>query len=356
MSFHSEILKFTAADGYELCGKLSLPDSGVPKAVVVFVSGAGTNTYDNKFKAGSHEFCFYDLYESELTKRGIALFRFNTRGISRIEEEPFYEIDLDGYRTYTPEAQASDIAVMISSLKGMDCLSGAKVILLGYSEGGISASLAVEKEKAAVDALLFVGYINDNYLDLVQWQLSGQSMIIMLCSMLDRDGDGRISREEFTPYASSLKSMLGTDVFEDVDKNEDGYITADDLDSYYQVKRELIISTIMIGDEKWLWQNYQKVTLNYLYSHSVLEANYYRVQRILDIPIHIFHGEFDANQPVRGTRMLAGAFRAKGYDNLSVHIFKNHDADLNYSQYIVGGRLSEGISSLLDVISEIAES
>jgi alpha-beta hydrolase superfamily lysophospholipase len=51
----------------------------------------------------------------------------------------------------------------------------------------------------------------------------------------------------------------------------------------------------------------------------------------LNIPIAIFHGELDGTTRVEGVREAEAAFRAAGKSNLAVHIYPDHDHDLNWT-------------------------
>lgn len=89
----SEIVKIKSFDNTVISGKLDLPSNvkSVP-ALVVFFPGTGPNTYENHRKINNIEFNYYDLFAQELSKRGIAFFRYNTRGVETGDQPPSYDL------------------------------------------------------------------------------------------------------------------------------------------------------------------------------------------------------------------------------------------------------------------------
>jgi hypothetical protein len=73
----------------------------------------------------------------------------------------------------------------------------------------------------------------------------------------------------------------------------------------------------------------------------------------LDIPIHIFHGKYDQNVSVKGVYDIKETFDNLCKNNLSIHVFDEHDHDLNYLNYPINGIISEGISEILKVAESL---
>ena len=86
--------------------------------------------------------------------------------------------------------------------------------------------------------------------------------------------------------------------------------------------------------------------------HFKLKPNKNTLSKI-DLPIHIFSGEYDAMTPVSFSLEIRKQFDELGKTNLTTHLFENHDHDLNYLLYIVNGKISEGLQSIFSIVDEI---
>lgn len=170
--FSEEIFKVRLSDGESIIGRLKLPsDKDKIPLLVVFVHGAGPNTYLNKRKIGNTEFNYFDLYADEFIKRGIGFFTYNRRGIEIGNAPPCYDkIDSAKYSKYLPITEAEDIEAIISKLKHDERFLNSKIALLGCSEGTIIASMVADRKVEKIDALLLFGYANDNLFDIIKWQ------------------------------------------------------------------------------------------------------------------------------------------------------------------------------------------
>src|ERR1700694_4744609 len=81
-------IPFTSHDGYEMFGKLTIPGSAAPHAVVVYVQNAEASTVDTKrqsLRGGT--FNFLDLYREKLAELNVAFFSYEGRGV-RVGDKP----------------------------------------------------------------------------------------------------------------------------------------------------------------------------------------------------------------------------------------------------------------------------
>ena len=101
------------------------------------------------------------------------------------------------------------------------------------------------------------------------------------------------------------------------------------------------------GNDAWIWQNYFRVTSNWLKDHFNLEANKTRLLRI-DIPVYIFHGVDDGNVPIEGVYDIQSRFRQANKTNLQCFIFEGHNHDLNYLDWPFEHKISEGLNSIFN--------
>lgn len=353
-----EIVKFRLFDGETVEGKLSLPaDVSKIKELVIYIHGTGPGTYDKHRKIGGVEFNYLDKFAEEFNRRGIAFFSYNKRGVEAGDTPPLYEkVDREKYKKVLPSIEIKDIAVFIGTLRKDPRLKKAKIVLLGWSEGSIIASLVADDKKNKVSALMLAGYANDNLFDVIKWQNSGGASMVNIRGYFDADHDNRIGREEYESDAKSAAAFrtgaFGGAKFEQLDVNKDNIIDAADFGLLNKTRYEAILAAVDRGDDDWIWNNYFHVTTAWLKEHFELEANKARLLRI-GIPVYIFHGEDDANCPVEGVYDLRERFQKAGKKNLQAFVFKAHNHDLNYLDWITKKEMPEGIRKIFESAGEL---
>lgn len=353
----SEVIDVTAHDGYTFKGRLTTPEGGAVSKLVIFVNGSGANTYDNP-RIG---FNYFDFYAEEFAERGIAFFSYSTRGVEIGDEPPmFVEINDEEFQTYLPSNSVEDVYSMIKTIKEKKRLKNAEVYLLGWSEGAVIAPLVAEKYPDEVDSLLLAGYVNQNLRDVLTWQNTGGPSMAWYKAHFEADGQGRISKAayEADPKAAAA-DILQNLAFEDIDANSDGYITGEDfiaiMEDMLGYSLDDVLSAIERRDDEWLKANYGEglipLTSGWFLEHFALRSNM-EVLPGLDLPIHIFHGVLDQNVDVNEVYKIDQAFAELGKTNLTVHVFENHDHDLNYADIITKNEIPQGIMEILDTAKE----
>jgi pimeloyl-ACP methyl ester carboxylesterase len=356
-SASADVLDIELGDGERMLGKLHLPVGAGPIAeVVIFVHGTGPNTYLNKRKIGKFEFSYYGMFGAEFAARGVAMFSYNKRGVTLGEKPPSYEqVDREKFREVVPSVEVRDLGTVIRHLRSLERLREAKLVLLGWSEGTMIASLVAAKQENRVAALLLAGYAHENMLDIIKWQLSGKSSMIALSTAFDQDADGRVTAEEFgseRESAAAMRKQFAGASFASIDVDGDGFIGGNDF--YMQLKdyRDTLIEKIESGDGDWVWSNYFRVSIEWLVEHFDLEPNKQRML-LLDLPIFIFHGEVDVNVPASSVRALKASFEKAGKSNLQTFLFDGHDHDLNFLQWLTGDKPSPGIAKIFAVAESL---
>lgn len=350
-----DLITITTHDGLELVGKLDLPDQKPIPAVVLFVHGSGPNTYQNHRSYGEIEFNYFDLFAQEFNKRGIAFFRYNTRGTKIGNNPPYYDqVDRDLYQTNLPLNQVRDIEAVLRYLKTLEPLAEAKVYLLGWSEGTILAPMVVERGKVEVDALLLAGYVHDNLFEAIRWQNSGASSMLFYKKYFDQDGDGIISSEEYEkdPY-QIIPTVFNGAKFAEIDQNGDNILTNDDFKILLQPRLTRLLAAIDNGEDDWIWNNYFRATSAWFKAHFELEPNHKRLLK-LALPIYIFHGEDDQHVPVEGALEIEKKFENQGKENINVYVFKGHDHDLNYTTWPLQGEISAGLKAIFATAEKLS--
>ena len=350
----TRLLTAAARDGVVLSGKLDLPaGSGPVEKLVLFISGSGPNTCDDRRRFGETEVCYFDLFARQLGTRGAAFFRWNTRGVAPDPEPPlFYRVDEAVYQTYLPDACVGDIGTWLAVLRQEPRLEKAEVWLLGWSEGTILAPLAALRFPGQVAGLALCGYCNDRLDEILEWQQTGGSSMVFYRTWFDTDGDGAVSRAEFEadPWGAARDALPGVE-FEALDLDGDGLLTRADLAALLAPEWEALRRAIDRGDDGWLAGHYDvRLTSAWFRAHRQLPPNRETLPR-LELPICIFHGGADASCPVEGALAIRDSFARMGRGNLTVKIYPGYDHDLRYTQYPVTGTMSRAFEDLFDCLS-----
>lgn len=351
-AFTPEIKTISLNDGEVVEARLCLPESGV-KTIVFCISGTGPTTYLTKRTT----FNFFDELANGFCNEGVALFTYNRRGCETSDTPPlFVKVDSAKYAKYTPFQEAEDVEAMISFLRKDQRFAGCKILLYGLSEGTIIASLVADRKIAHVDALLLHGYAHENMYDIIRWQDEGHGIMIMANSIFDKDEDKGISKEEYEAEEKLIvqyKTYLFHDMpFDSLDVVKNGVIDINDIAKIRMSFHEELMKRVTNNDWFWIRSNYFNITPQWFKSHFELEANKTRLLR-LTIPIHIFHGTKDANVPVESVYDLHKRFEICNKRNLTIHVLEKHDHDLNFVDWLIHKKWSEGFQQLFSAVKDI---
>lgn len=213
-----------------------------------------------------------------------------------------------------------------------------------------------ERKENQIAALMLSGYAHENLFDIIKWQYSGASSMMNLSPPFDTNGDGSISEKEFqskskVPTHWREKILQGA-AFDVLDKNKDASLTSEDFRLSAEPTYKAILAKIEEGDEDWIWKNYFRVSIPWLQEHFKLEPNKERLLR-LDMPIFVFHGDQDANVDVAGVYDLKERFKKAGKKNLRTYVFKEHDHQLKFFDWIFKDKMSEGYQKMFDVAEKL---
>lgn len=351
-AYTPEMKTITLSDGEKITARICLPDNEV-KTIVFAIHGTGPNNYLIKRDG----FDFYDVLADGFCEKGVAFFSYNRRGCDIGDTSPLYnKIDTLKYRKYTPLQEAEDIEMMIKELRKDKRFKKAKIILYGISEGTIIAPLVADRKNVEVDALFLHGYANENMYDIIEWQNNCNGIMIMTNAIFDKNDDGKISKEEYEFDDKTLAlyktSLFGDLPFDSIDINNDKVIDVLDLQLMRAPYNAMFMEKITEGDDEWIMKNYFPITSEWLKEHFALEANKTRLLRV-DIPIFIFHGTDDASVPVEEVHNIQERFKICNKTNLTINIFDKHDHSLNFHNWLVNKKHSEGNQKIFDTAAEL---
>ncbi|MBN2697458.1 MAG: alpha/beta fold hydrolase [Bacteroidales bacterium] len=159
-SYKSEEVRFeNKKEGVTLAGTLTMPDKGERFPAVVLISGSGPQNRDEEV-FGHRPFL---VLADHLTKNGIAVLRFDDRGIGGSTG------DLSGA---TSAQFAGDVKAAVRYLQKRKEINKRQIGLVGHSEGGIIAPMvAADSRKVDFIVLLAGTGIRGDRLILMQQEL-----------------------------------------------------------------------------------------------------------------------------------------------------------------------------------------
>jgi pimeloyl-ACP methyl ester carboxylesterase len=349
-----EMLKIPTAGAEAILGRLSLPAEGFKNVLVIDVPGSGPNTYENRRRIGrTTEVRYHDLFAAELARRGVAYFSYSTRYTEVDENTPptFDRVDKARFWTITPAERTQDLEAIIRHLRKDPRLARCRVLLLGWSEGSIIATLVAERKQVPIDALFLAGVPADDAYSTILWQHSGEASMINMRKFFDTDNDGRITRAEYESGDPRARARVGNKTFDDLDVNQDAVLTADDFRLILKPRLQQILSAVERQDDEWIWTNFFRVGARWISQHREVEPNRTRIPR-LDLPVFLFHGTDDANCPVQGVIDVGNRARERGRTSLRTFIIPDHDHSLEFVSWAVSGSLPEGLKILFDQVEK----
>ncbi|QKJ64497.1 S9 family peptidase [Flavobacterium sp. M31R6] len=143
--YYTEDVTFeNKTDKNVLAGTLSLPSKEGKFPVVILISGSGPQNRDEEI-LGHKPFLVLADY---LTKKGIAVLRFDDRGVAKSTGE---------YKTATTLDFAKDVQAAVDYLKTRKEIDKNKIGLIGHSEGGIIAPIVAQNSKDVKFIILLAG-------------------------------------------------------------------------------------------------------------------------------------------------------------------------------------------------------
>lgn len=133
-----------SANNIKLAGTLTLPINAKNPPVTVLITGSGPQNRNEELGPFNHR--PFLVLSDHLTKKGIAVLRFDDRGVAESEGD---------HTTATSADFATDVAAAVDYLKTRSDVNTSKIGLIGHSEGGLIAPmLASAREDIAFIVML----------------------------------------------------------------------------------------------------------------------------------------------------------------------------------------------------------
>nr|WP_295922656.1 alpha/beta hydrolase [uncultured Dyadobacter sp.] len=134
--YYSEDIAFTnSKTGDLLAGTLTLPGKVGMYPAVVLITGSGPQNRDEEVSGGHKPFL---VLADHLTKQGIAVLRFDDRGVGKSTGD---------FATASSMDFADDVESAVEYLKTRKEIQRSKIGLIGHSEGGTIAPIVASRSK-----------------------------------------------------------------------------------------------------------------------------------------------------------------------------------------------------------------
>ena len=182
--YREEILAIPSSAGVMLGATLSLPKGKTKPALVILVHGSGPQTRD-EHNAGHRPFAVLADY---LARQGIAVLRFDKRGISRSTGD---------YANHTQLQLADDVHAVVEALRSRKQFG--KVGLIGHSEGPMIAAAVAARYPKKVDFLVSLAGVG----------LPGKELIVLQDRLLAGDrGASTAEQDKLAAYVGKFYDII----------------------------------------------------------------------------------------------------------------------------------------------------
>jgi len=328
-------VKFKSHDDHAMLGKLVLPQSADPRALVIYVQTAEGATVDMKRPlGGTKTFNYYDLYRDTLTKKGIGFFSYEGRGIGMGDEPPRYEkIEWKAFNTSTLDNKVEDILSAIKAVRKQAECKKTPILLMGASEGTLLAAEAASRAPDSVQGLVLYAILAENLRETFKYIMSDGAFLAYR-KYFDTDKDGVITEEEFEKDPHEYRaSVLRNSPFFIFDKNRDGQFTVDEMSALTKLYLDAVDNDNFAVLQAWSKSSAGvSVPTQWFKDHFEHEVIWTFLSK-LDIPVGCFHGAMDNNTPIAAVRTLEEKAKEAKKTKMKFHYFDDLDHSLNITEF-----------------------
>ena len=340
-------ITFKAHDDVKMFGRLVLPKSNSPRAVVIYVQTAEGATIDMKRPLGDGKtFNYYDLYREKLTAVDIGFFSYEGRGIRMGDTLPRYEeIDWGIYNTSTLDNKVQDLLSAIEAVRKHDGLQHIPILLMGASEGTLLVAETAAKKPNAVAGLVLYGVLVKNLRETFRYIMSDGEFLKY--RSLDEDKDNVITKAEWDKVVKGVdfsKADLNTDdkfTVADSKITNKKYLNAIDNEDYDVLQAWAKVAAAMAVPDGWFKDHFA-------------HADNWSFLSKLDIPVGCFHGDADRMTPISAVKELEAKAKKSNLTKMEFYYFEGLDHSLKIGQYFVNGKMPKGHRAIFEFIDRIA--
>jgi len=147
--YTAEQARIPTGRGYELAATLTRPVRSTLVPVVITISGSGPQDRDSRI-APVPDYALFRQIADTLGRRGVAVLRFDDRGVGESG-------GLETMRTATSADFADDVRSIVTWLRARSDIDGARIALVGHSEGGMIAPMVASTDPDIRAIVLMAG-------------------------------------------------------------------------------------------------------------------------------------------------------------------------------------------------------
>lgn len=304
----SEDVSYPNPDGgHTLAGTFTRPESDGPFPAVILISGSGPQDRDEAL-LGHRPFL---VLSDHLTRRGIAVLRFDDRGVGE---------STGNFAAATSRDFASDVLAGVAYLKTRDDVDAGAIGLAGHSEGGLIAPMvAVESDDVAYIVLMAGPGVNGERILYEQGELIARA-----------NGASREAIAQNRELQSAMFEVLKTEP----DVERAGEVLADLVRAALEAAGEEVRAQAGITDDATLdgavtaqVQSVNTPWFRYFLTYEPAET----IERVT-VPVLAINGERDLQVPYEeNLREIEAALRRGGNTEYEIHALPGLNHLFQYS-------------------------
>jgi len=344
-------IRFMSDDGYDMLGRLTLPDTPGQHPVLVLVQTAEAQAMEPQTRnAQGERVPVYSLYRNNLTPFNIGFFTYEGRGVFT-PAAGGSQIDRTVYDTSTLDNKVRDGIKAVRVLQKEAGVDASQIFLRGISEGTLLAAEIATRIPDEVKGLVLSGVIGDTMKSSLKFMAGGGAYMQHL-GHWDADKDGRISAQEFETDPKGIRKLMpATTTFRTFDTDGDGFYTVSEYLALSKPLVDLIEAENFDVIEGWLKTTAAVAVPNpmraWLKDHFSQPSMWDLVSK-LPMSIGFFQGESDANTSAADMRALEQKAKTAGKTNLEFLYYVGLDHGLGTSEYFASGTPSSGYRAIFD--------
>jgi hypothetical protein len=263
-----EEVKFeNRVDGITLAGTLTKPDNKKNLTCVILISGSGGQNRDEEL-LGHKPFL---VLADHLTRNGIAVFRYDDRGIAESTGD---------YQSATTADLARDVMAAIEYLKSRNDINELKIGLIGHSEGGLIAPIVANQFEDLAFVVLMAGP-----------GMMGKDLLPLQSELISKSMG--LKEEEYSKDIQTAKKM-----YEIVLNEKDSVLAEKKLKELFYESYNASPDSVktQLGNPEDYFQRQVKVILGSWFKHFLAYDPYPALTKI-KCPVLAINGEKDVQVP-----------------------------------------------------------
>lgn len=236
-SYEEKEIEFTnKKDGIKLSGSLTYPKTGSNFPCAILISGSGPQDRNEEGFDGHR---FFQVLADDLTKRGIAVLRFDDRGTGK---------SAGNFSSSSVFDFANDAEAGLDYLQTIPFINKYKIGFIGHSEGGQVAEIIASRRNEAAFIILMAGPVLsnieclkyslkqlDSYLKASGSEKDDSNFLLKMVEILSTEKYSAVIKEKLTSILKDMK--LPNDLIENM---VNSYTSADFISSLHFPTEEFL--------------------------------------------------------------------------------------------------------------------